>query len=358
MPPLDVVPDALKRFIDDAPHQRKSDLLAGSQLALTGHCPLSFFSQLCLYPDQPRLDALEQAQLGTFSSPVCQKRPGKELVRFGGCGVFLGIRVIRVAAMMSGESDPTGISAWVSTHKEKLIEWLRPACGRAPSLSTVRRVFYAISVEALEGAVGAYLQGLRGEMGESGQTVTQSGERLQGLAVDGKTVRCATAHGTVTHLVSVVGHEDGIVLSQANAEAKLNETTVARKLLAALPLEGTILTFDALHTSVKMARQIRQAGGHYLFVVKRNQNRNASTKTSMTPSAHCRRRVRAKKTFGSMSAARSPTAAMDAPLAWRWRAPRRSTISSLSRMWLRSFDALAACAIIAPAPIPIKSSTW
>jgi hypothetical protein len=89
MPPLDVVPDALKRFIDDAPHQRKSDLLAGSQLALTEHCPLSFFSQPFLYPDQPRLDALEQAQLGTFSfSPVCWKRPGEELVRFGAAASF------------------------------------------------------------------------------------------------------------------------------------------------------------------------------------------------------------------------------------------------------------------------------
>lgn len=184
---------------------------------------------------------------------------------------WLYLLTVIVAAMMSGESHPTGISAWVKMHREELLEWLRPAYRRVPSLSTVRRVFYVISIEALEGAVGAYLQGLRGEMGESGQIVTQSGERLQGLAVDGKTVRCATAHGTVTHLVSVVGHEDGIVLSQANAKAKLDETTVARKLLAALPLEGTILTFDALHTSVTLARQIRQAGGHYLFVVKRNQ---------------------------------------------------------------------------------------
>ena len=179
--------------------------------------------------------------------------------------------IVIAAAMMSGESNPTDISAWVSAHKEELIRWLRPAYQYVPSVSTLRRVFYAISIEALEGVVGDYLQKLRAEMGESGQIVTQSGERLQGLAVDGKTVRCATAHGTVTHLVSVVGHEDGIVLSQASAAAKLGETTVAGKLLAAIPLERTVITFDALHTSIKQAKQIRQAGGHYLFVVKRNR---------------------------------------------------------------------------------------
>jgi predicted transposase YbfD/YdcC len=186
---------------------------------------------------------------------------------------WLYLLTVIAAAMMSGESNPTGISAWVSGHKEELVRWLRPVYQHVPSVSTLRRVFYAISIEALEGAVGAYLQALRAEMGESGQIVTQSGERLQGLAVDGKTVRCATAYGTLTHLVSVVGHEDGIVLSQANAVAKLGETTVARRLLAALLLEKTIITFDALHTSVKQAKQIRQAGGHYLFVVKRNQKR-------------------------------------------------------------------------------------
>jgi predicted transposase YbfD/YdcC len=184
---------------------------------------------------------------------------------------WLYLLTVIAAAMMSGESNPTGISAWVSEHKEALACWLGPVYRYVPSVSTLRRVFYAVSIEALEGAVGAYLQALRGEMGESGQIVTQRGERLQGLAVDGKTVRCATAHGAVTHLVSVVGHEDGIVLSQANARAKLDETTVARKLLAALPLEKTVITFDALHTSIEQAKQIRQADGHYLFVVKRNQ---------------------------------------------------------------------------------------
>jgi hypothetical protein len=144
-----------------------------------------------------------------------------------------------------------------------------------PSLATLRRVLCRLSLEALEEVVGAYLAGRRLDMGASGQVTTLTGERLQGLAVDGKTVRCATAHTavprTATHLVAVVGHEDGLVLRQANAPAKLDERKVAQRLLATLPLQGTVTTLDALHTSVKQAKQIRRQGGHYLLVVKRNQ---------------------------------------------------------------------------------------
>ncbi len=203
---------------------------------------------------------------------------------------WLYLLALIAAAMLSGESTLVGISQWVCAHKQELVQHWRPAFARAPSLSTLRRVLCALSLEALEEAVGAYLQALRCEMGASGEIVTQTGERLRGQAVDGKTVRCATAHqaaqGIATHLVSVAGHEDGFVLKQANAQAKLDESTVAHRLLATVPLEGTVTTFDALHTSAKQAKQLRQGGGHYLFVVKRNRTmlyRNIDEAFSVLP---------------------------------------------------------------------------
>lgn len=195
---------------------------------------------------------------------------------------WLYLLTLIAAAMMTGESTLVGISAWVRTHECELVASLQPARRSVPSLSTLRRVLCAVSIAALEEAIGAYLRGLAGEMGESGQIVTRSGERLAGQAVDGKTVRCATAHtsrgksgkqGPATHLVAVVGHEHGLVWAQANAPVKLDERKAAERLLAELTLKETVTTFDALHTSVKQARQIRSGGGHYLFVVKRNQQR-------------------------------------------------------------------------------------
>lgn len=188
---------------------------------------------------------------------------------------WLFLVTLIAAAMMAGENTLVGISQWVTAHAQELVGWLQPKCGRVPSLATLRRVLCAVSLEAVEEAMGAYLQGQRLEMGESSQVVTLAGERLRGQAVDGKTVRCATAYrspqGSAIHLVAVVSHENGLALRQANAPDKLDEPTVAQKLLATLPLQGTVTTFDALHTSRKQAQQIRSQGGHYLLVVKRNQ---------------------------------------------------------------------------------------
>jgi predicted transposase YbfD/YdcC len=188
---------------------------------------------------------------------------------------WLYLLTLIAAAMMSGESTLVGISQWISGHQAALLTYLPSKRATMPSLTTVRRVLCTLDVTALEQAVGQYLQGLRGEMGESGQVVTLTGERLCGQAVDGKTVRCASAHqegtGVVTHLVSVVGHEHGLVWAQEQATTKLGERKVAERLLAQVPLQGTVTTFDALHTSSKQAKQLRSKGGHYLFIVKGNR---------------------------------------------------------------------------------------
>lgn len=49
------------------------------------------------------------------------------------------------------------------------------------------------------------------------------------------------------------------------------EMTVARSLLARLPLAGRVVTGDALHCQRETCQRIRDAGGDYLFVVHANQ---------------------------------------------------------------------------------------
>jgi predicted transposase YbfD/YdcC len=49
--------------------------------------------------------------------------------------------------------------------------------------------------------------------------------------------------------------------------------TIAPQVLARLPLQGRVVTGDALYCQRKLCRQIRQQGGHYLFTVKENQPR-------------------------------------------------------------------------------------
>lgn len=195
------------------------------------------------------------------------------------------------AAMLTGESTLTGISNWVQVNHAALVAALQPACKRVPSLATLRRVLCRVKVEALEAALGAYQATLKSETGDAGTLVTQQGEVLHGQALDGKVVRGASAHGETVHLVSLVCHESGVVLDQAKATIKRHECRTAAAILARHPLCGVVITMDALHTSDKQARQIRQGDGDYLFVVKRNRRTLyddiADAFTALPPQGSC-----------------------------------------------------------------------
>jgi predicted transposase YbfD/YdcC len=49
------------------------------------------------------------------------------------------------------------------------------------------------------------------------------------------------------------------------------ELSVAPQLLKVLPLQGKLVTADALHCQREFCQQIRAGGGHYLIIVKGNQ---------------------------------------------------------------------------------------
>jgi predicted transposase YbfD/YdcC len=92
-----------------------------------------------------------------------------------------------------------------------------------------------------------------------------------GLAMDGKKVNGANAHGAQVHLLSLTRHADARVVRQREVAAKSNEIPAAPLLLAGLDLTGVVVTTDALLTQRALAAQIRRQHGHYLMVVKENQ---------------------------------------------------------------------------------------
>ena len=184
---------------------------------------------------------------------------------------WLFLLVVIGAALMSGKKTLLEINSWVQAHGDELKTTLQPKKGRVPSLGTLRRVVCDVAITKLEAALSKFQLGLLNETGDAGTLLTQDGRELHGLALDGKTVRGASAHGELIHLVSLVHHGSGLVLDQDKASKKLHERRVAEKLLVRNDLQGTVITTDALHTCQKQAKQIRQRGGDYLFVVKRNQ---------------------------------------------------------------------------------------
>lgn len=165
------------------------------------------------------------------------------------------------AALASGQRHGRAIGQWVREHTATLrhaLDWH----GRAlPSEATLRRVLQHIDLAALEERLSQL---------DAPPPPTTPPPRWQGVALDGKELRGARAHGRVVHLVSLVRH-DGTVLAQTAVAGKSNEITAAPVLLQGRDLRGQVVTVDALLAQQQLARQIRQHHGHYLMVIKQNQ---------------------------------------------------------------------------------------
>lgn len=179
--------------------------------------------------------------------------------------------VVIAAAMMSGQRNIRGIAQWAAHNSKELLACLKPRRWQTPSAATLYRVVKDVSVESLEKCISGYLQTLDAEDGCEGSVVTREGGCLRGQAVDGKTLCCASAHGENTHLVSLVRHESGTVLTQVKVKEKHDEREAVGRLLDNEELVDTVTTFDALHTQVKTAEQVLRRNGHYLMEVKKNQ---------------------------------------------------------------------------------------
>lgn len=95
---------------------------------------------------------------------------------------------------------------------------------------------------------------------------------LEPLALDGKSLRGSCQQGAAeSHLVSILSHRLGLVVAQLAVSDKSHELGQLEPLLAALVLEGRVITADALHTQRTLAVLIVARGGDYLLPVKDNQ---------------------------------------------------------------------------------------
>jgi hypothetical protein len=85
---------------------------------------------------------------------------------------------------------------------------------------------------------------------------------LEAFAIDGKTLRGSQKQGALdVHLLSVLSHRLGLTLYQQAVSDKTNEIGALPDVLAALVLEGRVVTMDAMHCQRESARQIVEKGG-------------------------------------------------------------------------------------------------
>ncbi len=131
-----------------------------------------------------------------------------------------------------------------------------------PSHDTFGRVFAALAPAAFEAAFLGWVRAI---------AAASKGEVV---AVDGKTLRRshdrANSRGPL-HVVSAWATANGVVLGQVAVDDRSNEIAALPALLAALALEGRVVTIDAMGCQRAIARQIRRQGGDYVLALKDNQ---------------------------------------------------------------------------------------
>src|ERR1039457_833342 len=98
----------------------------------------------------------------------------------------------------------------------------------------------------------------------------------QGVAVDGKERKLAKAGGKKkVHLLAAVTHVPGLVIAQDKVakSGKANEISHFRPLLAPLPLDGVVVTSDAMQANREKARWLQKArNAHYLWPVEHSSH--------------------------------------------------------------------------------------
>jgi len=164
---------------------------------------------------------------------------------------------IAIAAMLAGRRDQLGIVRWGQRLNHDALKAIGIGRDRVPAPSVWCELFQELDVTALEQALGGWV---RGE--------TPPGH----VAIDGKRLRgSATAQAPGTHLLAAFSARLQGVIGQLRAGPETNEITAALAMLKTLPLNGAVITGDAIFTQKAICKVITDGGGDYFFTVKGNQ---------------------------------------------------------------------------------------
>jgi len=196
-------------------------------------------------------------QKALLSIPDCRKARG---IRYN----KLAILSIAICAALCGATGFDAMAQWGQACSQKMRKRLRcrknPKTGLydAPSEPAIRRFIQALDAQAVDESVSGWVQSTL--------------ERGLVAAVDGKTLKGARTSNGQVKLLSAFCPGAGAVLAQQEIPSTTNEIPVIKELLASVPLEGTVVTADAMHTQKATADYlVEEKRADYVFTVKDNQ---------------------------------------------------------------------------------------
>lgn len=170
------------------------------------------------------------------------------------------VLAISVLAMLHGQTSFAAIAQFAARLPIAVRRALGARRDEPPSEPTLRRVLSKLPADSVDALLNAWL-------------VRWTCRRGAAVALDGKTLRGSRkGHTPAIHLLCALLQREGVVLGQMRVCDKTNEIPCAPMLLKPLPLEGAVVTADALHTQKETARfLVEEKKADYLFVAKDNQ---------------------------------------------------------------------------------------
>jgi hypothetical protein len=183
-------------------------------------------------------------------------------------GLLAMIVMAGLCGVVRGQRDLAAFASDLSQAQLRALRCRKGKDGRYqfPKETTFFRVLAGLDNVVFEAVLNSWVTASLGGR----EQLTDSLIAIDGKAQRGSTPNCADEQKA--QLVSAVSLPSGRCLGTELVEAKSNEITAARNLLAKLgPLDGKVVMLDALHTNQQTLRLITQEhGADFLLPVKDN----------------------------------------------------------------------------------------
>jgi hypothetical protein len=163
------------------------------------------------------------------------------------------VLLFSILAIVSGGNSYRSVATFIDEHRRRLNRTFGLTWRRAPAHTSIRNILQGLDSGALEAVFRRHAGLLQTACAKPGGA---------SLAIDGKTLRGAKKQGALdVHLLSVLSHRLGLTVGQAAVADHTNEIGGMPAVLAALILEGRVVTADAMHCQRETARTIVEKGG-------------------------------------------------------------------------------------------------
>ena len=160
---------------------------------------------------------------------------------------FLPLLTFGVAASLSGYTQYQQMSDWIASLPVDLRISAGLRADMTPSASALQKIFCRIDSEILENTLSSWV------LKEYGNLLGKA------ISLDGKHIKatCNKASSQKKYL-NVLVQGLGIVVKQYPTKGGHGECVAARKAIRDLPLKGTVVTADAIHTEQATASLIQK----------------------------------------------------------------------------------------------------